>query len=112
MQLNGESVNKIVVTDAYSGSVLAESKMSINNTLSINANGGSGGNGSVDFGNGGNGGDAGNGGNVTVSGSGAASLKISITNNGGTGGVGGKAKTQSNTQGMNGRNGNKGIFSK
>jgi hypothetical protein len=112
MQLNGESVNKIVIIDAYSGSVLVESKMNINNTLNINANGGSGGNGSVDFGNGGNGGDAGNGGNVTVSGSGAASLKISVTNNGGTGGVGGKAKNQSFTQGMNGRNGNKGIFSK
>lgn len=112
MQINGEQVNKIVITDTYSGSVLAESKMNINNTLTINANGGSGGNGSVDFGNGGNGGDAGNGGNVVVSGSGAASIKISVSNSGGTGGVGGKAKTQSYSPGMNGRNGNKGIFSK
>lgn len=112
MQLNGEQVNKIVITDTYSGSVLAEAKMSINNTLNINANGGNGGSGSVDFGNGGSGGDAGNGGNVVVSGSGASSLKISVTNSGGTGGVGGKAKTQSYSPGTNGRNGSKGIFSK
>ena len=112
MQLNGEPVNKIAITDTYSGSVIAEAKMNTNFTLNINANGGNGGNGSVDFGNGGNGGDAGNGGNVVVSGSGASSLKISVTNNGGTGGVGGKAKTQSYSPGTNGRNGSKGIFSK
>lgn len=112
MQLNGESVNKIVITDTYSGSVIAEAKMNTNYTLNINANGGNGGSGSVDFGNGGDGGDAGNGGNVVVSGSGAASLKISVTNNGGTGGVGGKAKTQSYSPGVNGSNGSKGIFSK
>lgn len=112
MQVNGEQVNKIVITDTYSGSIIAESKMSTNNTLNINANGGSGGNGSVDFGNGGNGGDAGNGGNVVVSGSGVASLNIVVTNSGGTGGVGGKAKTQSFSPGLNGSNGNKGVFSK
>ena len=112
MQLNGEQVNKIAITDTYSGSVIAESKMNTNYTLNVNANGGNGGSGSVDFGNGGNGGDAGNGGNVVVSGSGAASLKIVVTNSGGTGGVAGKAKTQSYTNGINGRNGSKGIFSK
>ncbi len=112
MQLGGEQVNKIVITDAYSGSVITEAKMNTNYTLNINANGGNGGSGSVDFGNGGSGGDAGNGGNVVVSGSGASSLKISVTNNGGTGGVGGKAKTQSYSPGTNGRNGSKGIFSK
>lgn len=112
MQLNGEQVNKIVITDTYSGSVISECKMNTNYTLNINANGGNGGSGSVDFGNGGNGGDAGNGGNVVVSGSGAAALKIVVTNNGGTGGVAGKAKTQSYTNGINGNNGSKGIFSK
>ena len=112
IQLGGEQVNKIVITDTYSGSVITEAKMNTNFTLNINANGGNGGSGSVDFGNGGSGGDAGNGGNVVVSGSGASSLKISVTNNGGTGGVGGKAKTQSYSPGTNGRNGSKGIFSK
>lgn len=112
MQLNGEQINKIVITDTYSGSVIAEAKINTDYTLNINANGGNGGSGSVDFGNGGNGGDAGNGGNVVVTGSGVSSLKIVVTNNGGTGGVAGKAKTQSYNNGMNGKNGSKGVFSK
>lgn len=112
MQLNGENVNKIVITDAYSGSVIAESKLNPNYTLNINANGGNGGNGSVDFGNGGNGGDGGNGGNVSISGTGASSLKSSISNKGGTGGVGGNAKNQTFEKGMNGKNGTNGIINK
>lgn len=112
MTVNNEKINKIVITDASTGSIIAESKLSINNTLNINSNGGNGGNGSVDFGDGGNGGDAGNGGNVVLSGSGASSLKIVVTNSGGSGGVGGKAKTQSYAAGLNGRNGKNGIFTK
>ncbi|MBN8695327.1 MAG: hypothetical protein J0L87_02250 [Bacteroidetes bacterium] len=112
MQLNGESVNKIVITDMYSGGVIAECKLNANYTLNINANGGNGGNGSVDFGNGGNAGDGGNGGNVAISGTGASSLKSVISNKGGTGGVGGNAKNQSFEKGKNGKNGNNGIISK
>ena len=112
MQLNGEQVNRIVILDANSGSIISEAKMNISYTLHINANGGNGGNGSVDFGNGGNGGDAGNGGSVSVSGGGASTLNIEVSNSGGTGGVGGSAKTQSFSKGLNGSNGRKGIFSK
>lgn len=112
IQLNGESVNKIVITDMYSGGVIAECKLNTNYTLNINANGGNGGNGSVDFGNGGNGGDGGSGGNVAISGTGASSLKSVISSKGGTGGVGGNAKNQTFEKGMNGKNGNNGIISK
>lgn len=112
MLLNGEKVNKLVITDAYSGKVLSESKIHADYTLNINTNGGNGGNGTEGSGNGGNGGDGGNGGNIILTGNGVSSLKIVVNNNGGKGGVGGKAKTQSYNNGTNGRSGSKGILSK
>lgn len=110
--LNGEQINKLVITEASSGRVMSESKLNVNNTLTINLNGGNGGDGTEGSGNGGNGGDGGNGGNVSLTGNGASLLKIVVTNSGGTGGVSGKAKTQSFNNGSNGRNGSKGILSK
>jgi len=112
MPLNGEQINKLVITDTYSGKILSESKVHVDNTITINANGGSGGNGSEGGGNGGSGGNGGNGGNIVLSGNGATALKMSFSALGGQGGVGGKAKNQTYLRGPNGSQGKNGILSK
>lgn len=112
MTVNGEKINKLVVTDANSGSILSEAKVHLNNMVTINTPGGDGGNGSEGSGNGGDGGNGGNGGNVVLSGTGATTLKINVNSAGGRGGVGGKAKTQSYLRGKNGTQGRNGILSK
>lgn len=111
--VNGELVNKLIITDTFSGKVLAEAKLNINNTIHINVSGGNGGNGSIEkTGDGGNGGNGGNGGKINLTGNGSASLKIVETNNGGTGGEGGKTKSAAYYNGKNGNSGKKGILIK
>lgn len=113
MLINGEKINKLVITDAYSGRVMSEAKLHINNTININTNGGNGGNGSEEkTGNGGSGGNGGNGGNVSLSGNGASSLKIATSSYGGKGGVGGKPKTSTYFSGPNGTSGKNGNLIK
>lgn len=113
MQINGEKVNKLVITEDYSGRIMAEAKLHTNNTININANGGVGGNGSEEkTGNGGSGGNGGNGGNISLSGNGVSSLKIAVSNSGGKGGIGGKAKTAAYLNGANGSSGANGTLIK
>ncbi len=113
MQINGEKVNKLVITEAYSGRIMAEAKLHTNNTININANGGVGGNGSEEkTGNGGSGGNGGNGGNISLAGNGVSSLKIAVSNSGGKGGIGGKAKTAAYFNGANGTAGTNGTLIK
>lgn len=112
MTANGEQINKLVITDTYSGRILSEAKVHVNHMVTINTTGGDGGNGSEGSGNGGDGGNGGNGGNVVLSGTGASTLKITLSSAGGKGGVGGKAKTQSFLKGANGSSGRNGILSK
>ena len=112
MSLNGEPINKLVITDSYSGKILSEAKVHLNNMVTINTTGGDGGNGSEGSGNGGDGGNGGNGGNIVLSGTGASALKITVNSAGGRGGVGGKAKTQSYLRGSNGSSGRNGILTK
>ena len=45
MTINGEQVNKLIITDSYSGKIFSECKVHVNNTININTNGGTGGNG-------------------------------------------------------------------
>lgn len=111
--INGEKINKLVITEAYSGRIMSEAKLHVNNTISINVSGGNGGNGSEEkTGNGGSGGNGGNGGNVSLSGSGASSLKITVSSNGGKGGIGGKPKTAAYFNGTNGSPGANGTLIK
>lgn len=111
--LNGEKINKLVITDAFSGKTFAEAKLHMNNTISINTSGGNGGNGSEEkTGNGGDGGNGGNGGNIRLSGNGATDLKIVSSSTGGKGGLGGRPKTSAYFNGKSGKSGADGILTR
>lgn len=105
-QQTGERVNKIEITDSYSGDVLARFKLTPTTNLIVNAKGGNGmdgNNGRESRPEGGNGGRGGNGGNVTVlKDASVGAFSITINNQGGKGGTGGKGHYA-------GRNGNSGT---
>jgi hypothetical protein len=115
-QVNGVTINHLVLTDGVTGSILAEAKLNTESMITVNVNGGNGGSGergqNTTNGNGGNGGNGGNAGNVTLSGSGASVLKITVMNKGGSGGAGGEPKNMQLSKGSNGRAGNNGNFNK
>jgi hypothetical protein len=110
--INGESVNEITITDAISGELLTTSKLHVDSPVTINVCGGRGGDGADgDYAsdhNGGNGGDGGNAGYVTLMGSGAESIQLSVLSTGGRGGNGGKGKTTYDVHGTNGSKGSDG----
>lgn len=116
-KLGSETILKLSISDAGTGQLLTESKINALNTVTLNASGGSGGDGvsgkDAYEGNGGNGGNGGKGGNVTITGNGAALLKIDVQNKGGRGGNGGVAKVATvNTRGANGTAGQSGTLLK
>ncbi|MFT4600023.1 MAG: hypothetical protein ACI857_000191 [Arenicella sp.] len=111
LTVNGQTITKVIITDASSGKLLAEAKVHLESKLTINVSGGRGGGGdkgsfSGDVG--GDGGDGGNGGDVTMSGSGASQLKIIVMNNGGSAGTAGSGNdnTRSGSKGSRGVGGN------
>lgn len=113
--INGERVALITLVNGSTGELVAEAKLNLENTITINAKGGNGGTGCDGRhlkGDGTRGGNGGDGGNVMLSGSASQSLKIVVMNEGGIGGKGGSAENGYNSKGADGSHGAKGSFSK
>lgn len=113
--VNGQNVTKITVIDAISYKVLSEAKIHIDNQVTLNVSGGNGGRGAdghFDGEDGGNGGDGGNAGSVSVTGSGASQIKMSVNVQGGNAGAGGEGNESYDRRGRSGSRGRSGTSNK
>jgi hypothetical protein len=109
--INGFDVYRINMMD-YSNGRSVSSIINKESTITINTSGGKGGAGSNHSnGNGGDGGDGGNGGNITVSGSGAQTIKIDALKSGGEGGRAGSGES-GGSRGYSGRSGSSGNLTR
>ena len=108
-QQTGAAINKIEITDSYSGEVLARFKLTPTTNLLVNAKGGNGMDGwkgRESSPAGGNGGNGGKGGNVTViKDPSVKAFSITINNQGGKGGNGGEPYYSGASRGNRGRTG-------